>query len=53
MARAKITPANVRQFPLIEQAKEAELDILSQHQGYVIPEYINQNLFHTLRDYQA
>ncbi|NMP07954.1 DEAD/DEAH box helicase family protein [Paenibacillus polymyxa] len=52
MARAKKTPANVRQFPLIEQAKEAEHDILSQHQEYVIPEYINQNLFHTLRDYQ-
>ncbi|MCM3784925.1 DEAD/DEAH box helicase family protein [Neobacillus mesonae] len=52
MARAKKTPANVRQFPLIEQAKEAEHDILSQHQGYVIPEYINRNLFHTLRDYQ-
>ncbi len=52
MARAKKTPTNIRQFPLIEQAKEAEHDILSQHQGYVIPEYINQNLFHTLRDYQ-
>lgn len=52
LARAKKAPANVRKFPLTEQAKKAEHDILSQHQGYVIPEYINQNLFHTLRDYQ-
>lgn len=52
MARAKKAPANVRKFPLTEQAKKAEYDILSQHQGYVIPEYINQNLSHTLRDYQ-
>ncbi|KAE8561481.1 DEAD/DEAH box helicase family protein [Paenibacillus polymyxa] len=52
MARAKKAPANVRQFPLIEQAKKAEHDIFSRHQGYVIPEYINQNLLHTLRDYQ-
>lgn len=52
MVRAKKTPANVRQFPLVEQAKEAEQNLFSQHQGYVIPEYINQNLFHTLRDYQ-
>jgi len=52
MARAKKTPANVRQFPLIEQAKKAEYNLLSQHQGYEIPEYINQNLLHTLRGYQ-
>lgn len=52
MARAKKTPANVRQFPLVEQAKKAEYDLLSQHQGYEIPEYINQNLLHTLRGYQ-
>jgi type III restriction enzyme len=52
MVRAKKTPANVRQFPLVEQAKEAEQNLFSQHQGYVIPEYINQNLFHTLRHYQ-
>ncbi|OOC58731.1 DEAD/DEAH box helicase family protein [Paenibacillus ihbetae] len=52
MVRAKKSSTNVRQFPLVEQAKKAENDLLSQHQGYVIPEYINQNLFHTLRDYQ-
>ncbi|MCY7920052.1 DEAD/DEAH box helicase family protein, partial [Bacillus vallismortis] len=37
---------------LIEQAKKAEQNLFSHHQGYVIPEYINQNLLHTLRDYQ-
>ncbi len=52
LARVKKTSVNVRQFPLIEQAKEAENDMLSQHQGYIIPEYINQNLFHTFRYYQ-
>ncbi|MFT8930230.1 MAG: DEAD/DEAH box helicase family protein [Sporolactobacillus sp.] len=52
MARAKKTPANVREFPLIEQAEQAEQNLFSQHQGYVIPEYINQNLLHTLRYYQ-
>ncbi|MBG9768362.1 DEAD/DEAH box helicase family protein [Bacillus vallismortis] len=52
MARAKKTPANARKFPLIEQAKKAEQNLFSHHQGYVIPEYINQNLLHTLRDYQ-
>ncbi|MBP3039349.1 DEAD/DEAH box helicase family protein [Bacillaceae bacterium Marseille-Q3522] len=52
MARAKKTPVNVRRFPLVEQAKRAEQNLFSQHQGYVIPEYINQNLLHTLRYYQ-
>lgn len=52
MARAKKTHANARKFPLVEQAELAEQNLFSQHQGYVIPEYINQNLLHTLRDYQ-
>lgn len=52
MARAKKTPANARKFPLVEQAEIAEQNLFSQHQGYVIPEYINQNLLHTLRGYQ-
>ncbi|TWO90224.1 DEAD/DEAH box helicase family protein [Bacillus velezensis] len=52
MARAKKTPVNVRRFPLVEQAKKAEQNLFSQYQGYVIPEYINQNLLHTLRYYQ-
>lgn len=43
---------NVRHFPLIDQANEAERDLFSEHQGYVIPDYINQNLVHTLRYYQ-
>ncbi|EAG7449891.1 DEAD/DEAH box helicase, partial [Listeria monocytogenes] len=52
MARVKKTPANTRKFPLVEQAVIAEQNLFSQHQGYVIPAYINQNLLHTLRDYQ-
>ena len=52
MAKAKKTPTNARQFPLVDQAEQAEKDLFSQHQGYEIPEYINANLIHTLRDYQ-
>lgn len=52
MARAKKTPANVRQFPLIEQAARDEQDIESRYKWYEILEYINQNLLHTLRYYQ-
>lgn len=52
MARVKKTPANTRKFPLVEQAVIAEQNLFSQHQRYVIPAYINQNLLHTLRDYQ-
>ena len=52
MARKKKIPINARKFPLVEQAEQAEKDLFSQHQGYIIPEYINRNLIHTLRDYQ-
>lgn len=52
MVKTKKTPINVRRFPLVEQAEQAEKNLLNQHHGYVIPEYINQNLIHTLRDYQ-
>ena len=52
MARAKKTPTNARNFPLVEQAGQAEQSLFSQHQGYMIPEYINENLLHTLRYYQ-
>lgn len=52
MAKAKKAPANARQFPLVDQAEQAEQDLFSQHQGYIIPEYINANLIHTLRTYQ-
>lgn len=52
MARVKKTPANTRKFPLVDQAEQAEKDLFSTHQGYIIPEYINENLIHTFRDYQ-
>lgn len=52
MAKSKKAPANARKFPLVDQAEQAEKDLFSQHQGYQIPEYINANLIHTLRDYQ-
>lgn len=31
MAKAKKTPANARQFPLMDQAEQAEKDLFSQH----------------------
>ena len=40
MAKARKTPANARQFPLVDQAEQAEKDLFSQHQSYEIPEYI-------------
>ncbi|MGT2886068.1 DEAD/DEAH box helicase family protein [Streptococcus macedonicus] len=52
MVKAKKIPTNARQFPLVDQAEQAEKDLFSQHQGYIIPEYINANLIHTLRAYQ-
>lgn len=50
MAKKKLN--NVRYFPLIDQADKAERNLFSQYQGYIIPDYINQNLTHTLRYYQ-
>lgn len=44
--------SKLRKFPLMDQADAAEKNLFSHHYGYVIPEYINQNLCHTLRDYQ-
>ncbi|MBW7822400.1 DEAD/DEAH box helicase family protein [Streptococcus thermophilus] len=52
MAKAKKIPANARQFPLVDQAEQAENDLFSQHQSYEIPKYIKGNLIHTLRTYQ-
>ena len=52
MAKAKKIPANARKFPLVDQAEQAEKDLFSRHLGYLIPEYINTNLIHALRDYQ-
>lgn len=43
---------NIRTFSLEEQADTAEKNLFSKHQGYVIPDYINDNLLHTLRWYQ-
>lgn len=53
MSKVNKISANVRQFPLVDQAEQAEVDLFSQHQGYVIPEYIDANLIHTLRNYQT
>lgn len=52
MTRAKKNSANIRQFPLVEQAARDEQDIESRYKWYEILEYINQNLLHTLRYYQ-
>ena len=38
MAKAKKIPANARQFPLVDQAEQAEKDMFSQHLGYIMPE---------------
>ena len=50
MVKKKVS--NIRHFPLVEQAELAEKDLFNAHQGYIIPEYINANLIHTLRHYQ-
>lgn len=52
MVKAKKVNKNVLKFPLIEQAEIAEMDLFSKHQEYVVPEYIDSNLTHTLRSYQ-
>lgn len=52
MVKAKKSTANIRHFPLVEQAEVAEKDLFDAHQGYTIPYYINSNLIHTLRYYQ-
>ena len=52
MAKAKKIPANARQFPLVDQAEQADNDLFSQHQSYEIPKHIKGNLIHTLRTYQ-
>lgn len=48
----KKSASNIRHFPLVDQAELAEKDLFNAHQGYIIPEYINANLSHTLRHYQ-
>ncbi|WP_429951070.1 DEAD/DEAH box helicase family protein [Enterococcus sp. AZ101] len=52
MVKVKKNTANIRHFPLVEQAETAEKDLFDAHQGYTIPDYINSNLIHTLRYYQ-
>lgn len=52
MVKSKKSTANIRHFPLVEQAEVAEKDLFDAHQGYTIPDYINSNLIHTLRYYQ-
>lgn len=44
--------SKIRHFPLLEEAKLAEMDLFHEHQSYVIPDYLNNNLIHTLRYYQ-
>lgn len=50
MAKKKIDP--ILDFPLINEARHIEQSFISEHTGYVIPSYINENLAHTLRYYQ-
>lgn len=50
MAKKKIDP--ILDFPLINEARHIEQSFISEHTGYVIPSYINENLTHTLRYYQ-
>ena len=52
MTSTKKAGKNILKFPLIDQAEHAEKDLFNRHLGYSIPEYINQNLVHTLRGYQ-
>lgn len=40
------------EFPLIKEAKEEENSLFSDHQGYEVPGYIDENLLHNMRDYQ-
>jgi len=49
MAKAKKIPANARQFPLVDQAEQAENDLFSQHQSYEIQDRnrTRQNSRHT------
>lgn len=58
MARAKKNKEKTLQFPLIDQAKHADNAFLDEagnaleHASFEVPSYINENLLHTLRDYQ-
>ena len=58
MAKAKKNKETTLQFPLIDQARHADNAFLDEagnaleHASFEVPSYINENLLHTLRDYQ-
>lgn len=58
MPKAKKNKETTLQFPLIDQARHADNAFLDEagnaleHASFEVPSYINENLLHTLRDYQ-
>ncbi|AUJ31351.1 MAG: DEAD/DEAH box helicase family protein [Liquorilactobacillus nagelii] len=50
MAKSKKKDIQSLKFPLVEQAEHAEKDLFQE--TWAIPEYITNNLAHTLRSYQ-
>lgn len=58
MAKAKKNKEKTLQFPLIEQARHADNAFLDEagntleHASFEVPSYIDENLLHTLRNYQ-
>lgn len=58
MAKAKKNKETTLQFPLIDQARHADNAFLDEagntleHASFEVPSYINENLLHTMRDYQ-
>lgn len=58
MGKAKKNKETTLQFPLIDQARHADNAFLDEagnaleHASFEVPSYINENLLHTLRDYQ-
>lgn len=58
MAKVKKNKETTLQFPLIDQARHADNAFLDEagnaleHASFEVPSYINENLLHTLRDYQ-
>lgn len=58
MAKAKKNKETTLQFPLIDQARHADNAFLDEagntleHASFEVPSYIDENLLHTLRNYQ-
>lgn len=58
MAKAKKNKEKTLQFPLIDQARHADNAFLDEagntleHASFEVPSYIDENLLHTLRNYQ-